>query len=88
MAMAGATSVYVPSLSPTRLPSASSLRCADVTAIRSWLGHAQLDTIDHYAQANLETKPKALGQVDPKLGPAKPPRWKRYADLLAWLDSL
>jgi hypothetical protein len=56
--------------------------------IQSWLGHAQLDTTNHYAQANLETKRKALEQVDPKLRPAKPPRWKRDADLLAWLDSL
>ena len=60
----------------------------DVTVIRSWLGHAQLDTTNHYAQANLETKRRALEQVDPKLRPAKPPRWKRDADLLAWLDSL
>ena len=60
----------------------------DVTVIRSWLGHAQLDTINHYAQANLETKRKALEQVDAELRPAKPPRWKRDADLLVWLDSL
>ena len=60
----------------------------DVTVIRSWLGHAQLDTTNYYAQANLETKRKALEQVDPKLRPAKPPRWKRDADLLARLDSL
>ena len=60
----------------------------DVTVIRSWLGHAHLDTTNHYAQASLETKRKALEQVDPKLRPAKPPRWKRDADLLAWLDSL
>ena len=31
---------------------------------------------------------KALEQVDGKLRPAKSPRWKRDADLLAWLDSL
>jgi hypothetical protein len=31
----------------------------DVTVIQSWLGHAQLDTTNHYAQANLETKRKA-----------------------------
>ena len=53
-----------------------------------WLGHADLDTTNHYTQARLETKRKALEQVDPKLRPAKPPRWKRDADLLAWLDSL
>jgi site-specific recombinase XerD len=60
----------------------------DVTVIRSWLGHAHLDTTNHYAQANLETKRKALEQVDPKLRPTKPPRWKKDADLLTWLDSL
>jgi len=60
----------------------------DVTVIRSWLGHADLETTNHYAQANLETKRKALEQADPTLRPAKPPRWKRDADLLAWLDSL
>jgi site-specific recombinase XerD len=60
----------------------------DVTVIRSWLGHASLDTTNHYAQASLETKRKALEQVDSKLRSAKPPRWKRDADLLAWLDSL
>lgn len=60
----------------------------DVTVIRSWLGHAHLDTTNHYAQANLETKRKALEQADPSLRNSKPPRWKRDADLLAWLDSL
>lgn len=60
----------------------------DVTVIRSWLGHAHLDTTNLYAQASLEMKRKALERVDGKLRPAKPPRWKRDADLLAWLDSL
>jgi site-specific recombinase XerD len=60
----------------------------DVTVIRSWLGHAHLDTTNHYAQANLETKRKALEQADPSLRNSKPPRWKRDTDLLAWLDSL
>jgi site-specific recombinase XerD len=60
----------------------------DSTVIQSWLGHAHLDTTNWYAQANLETKRKALEQVDPKLSNSKPPKWKRDADLLAWLDSL
>jgi site-specific recombinase XerD len=60
----------------------------DVTVIRSWLGHAHLDTTNLYTQASLETKRKALEQVDGKSRPTKPPRWKREADLLAWLDSL
>jgi site-specific recombinase XerD len=60
----------------------------DVAVIRGWLGHTQLDTTNHYAQANIETKRKALEQVDPKLRSSKLPRWNRNADLLAWLDSL
>ena len=42
---------------------------------------------DYLVKANLETR-KALEQADPNLRPAKPPRWKHDADLLAWLDSL
>ena len=60
----------------------------DVTVIRSWLGHVSLDTTNHYARANLETKRQALQQVDPSTRPTKPPRWKRDPDLLIWLDLL
>jgi hypothetical protein len=59
-----------------------------VTVIRSWLGHVSLDTTNIYARANLETKRKALEKIDPSARPAKPPRWKRKAELLEWLDSL
>ena len=60
----------------------------DVTVIRDWLGHASLDTTNIYAQANLETKRKALEKVDPSVRPGKPPRWKHETELLGWLDSL
>lgn len=60
----------------------------DVTVIRNWLGHARLDTTNHYARANLETKRKALEQVDPTTKPGRVPRWKREPELLTWLDSL
>lgn len=60
----------------------------DVTVIRNWLGHARLDTTNHYARANLETKRKALEQVDPSTKPGRPPRWKQNPELLTWLDSL
>jgi integrase len=60
----------------------------DVTVIRSWLGHVHLDTTNHYAQANLETKRQALERLDPSSKIAKPPRWRRDASVLAWLDSL
>jgi site-specific recombinase XerD len=58
----------------------------DITVVRDVLGHAHLDTTSHYAQSNLETKRNALEKV--AVRPAKPPRWKRDQDLLAWLDSL
>lgn len=60
----------------------------DITVIRSWLGHVSLDTTNHYAQANLETKRKALERLDASSKSSNPPRWKRDASLLAWLDSL
>ena len=60
----------------------------DVTVIRSWLGHVSLDTTNHYARANLETKRRALEQVDRSTRPRSAPRWRRNPDLLNWLDSL
>lgn len=58
----------------------------DVTVIRNLLGHIHLNTTNHYARANMDTKRKALEQLSQR--PGKPPRWKRDSDLLAWLDSL
>lgn len=60
----------------------------DITVIRSLLGHVSLDTTNHYARANLETKRQALAKVDTSARPSKPPRWKRDPDLLSWLNSL
>lgn len=60
----------------------------DITVIRSWLGHVHLDTTNHYAQANLDTKREALERLDPSSKIKKPPRWRRDATVLAWLDSL
>lgn len=60
----------------------------DVTVIRSWLGHVSLDTTNHYARANLETKRKALEQVDAPITGKAPPSLKRDASLIAWLDAL
>jgi site-specific recombinase XerD len=60
----------------------------DVTVIQSWLGHVHLDTTFLYAQANVETKRKALEQVEGTARATRPPRWKRDPALLTWLDSL
>lgn len=60
----------------------------DVTVIRSWLGHASLETTNHYAQANLDTKREALQRLSRTFAGKRPPRWHRDADVLAWLESL
>lgn len=60
----------------------------DVTVIRSWLGHVSLDTTNHYARANLETKRKALEKLGAPETPSRQPSWKRDTSVLAWLDSL
>lgn len=60
----------------------------DVTVIRSWFGHVSLDTTNHYARANIETKRRALELVDRSTRPGSPPRWRRNPDLLTWLDAL
>jgi hypothetical protein len=60
----------------------------DITVIRSWLGHVSLDTTNHYARANIETKRRAIELVDRSTRPTGPPRWKRNPNLLNWLDSL
>jgi site-specific recombinase XerD len=60
----------------------------DITLIRSWLGHVSLDTTNHYAQANLDTKRKALERVGVRFKPDRPPRWQRDRTVLEWLDSL
>jgi site-specific recombinase XerD len=60
----------------------------DITVIRSMLGHVSLDTTNHYARANMETKRRAIELVDRSTRPSGPPRWKRNPNLLAWLDSL
>jgi site-specific recombinase XerD len=60
----------------------------DVTVIRSLFGHVSLDTTNHYARANLETKRRALQQLEGSTRPRKPPRWKRDPDLMSWLNSL
>jgi site-specific recombinase XerD len=60
----------------------------DITVIRSLFGHVSLDTTNINAHADLETKRRALERMDVSSKLANPPRWKRNADLLSWLDSL
>jgi site-specific recombinase XerD len=60
----------------------------DVSVIRSWLGHVSLDTTNHYAQADLQTKRQALERLESPSRLAKRPSWKQDQSVLAWLDTL
>ena len=60
----------------------------DVTVIRSWLGHANLDTVNLYARANLETRRKALEKIANQADLGEAPSWKQTDALLDWLESL
>lgn len=60
----------------------------DIAVVRSWLGHASVDTTAHYAQANLATKRIALAKLSPPKKGGFVPRWNRNEDVLTWLDSL
>jgi len=59
-----------------------------ISVIRSWLGQVSLDATNHYAQANLETKRKALERVGVRPKAGKLPRWRSDRSVLEWLDSL
>jgi integrase/recombinase XerC len=56
--------------------------------IRSWLGHASIETTHGYVEIDLEMKRKTLRSC-PKLLPNKPslgPSWQRNNDILSWLS--
>src|SRR3546814_1657123 len=54
----------------------------DITVIRSWLGHVSLNTTNHYARANIETKRKAIERIDRSSRPASPPRSEEHTSEL------
>ncbi|MHB8879163.1 MAG: tyrosine-type recombinase/integrase [Myxococcaceae bacterium] len=62
----------------------------EVNVIRGWLGHAQLETTNRYAEISRRTKEVALRAVQPPTDtelPRRPP-WRNDRTLLEWLDSL
>jgi site-specific recombinase XerD len=62
----------------------------DLNMIRSWLGHASLETTNSYVEIDLETKRKTLQSCEkllPKKG-RRGPSWQRNNDILAWLSRL
>jgi site-specific recombinase XerD len=62
----------------------------DLSMIRSWLGHASIETTNTYVEIDLEMKRKTLQSCE-KLLPAHAKRgssWKRHPDILSWLSNL
>jgi integrase/recombinase XerD len=58
----------------------------DLSTIRSWLGHASLDTTHHYIEADVEMKRRALESCGPSQGRAM--RYQPPDRLLALLENL
>jgi integrase/recombinase XerD len=62
----------------------------DLNMIRSWLGHASIETTHGYVEIDLEMKRKTLQSCEkllPKTG-KQSPSWKRDPNVLEWLSSL
>lgn len=64
----------------------------EVNVIRSWLGHASLETTNRYAEISTRMKEAALRVCEPKndssAGYRRRPIWREDETLLSWLDSL
>jgi len=59
----------------------------DINTIRGWLGHVSIDTTNHYAEADLEMKAKALAACEPGSS-AKTKRWRAEPTLMEFLKNL
>ncbi len=62
----------------------------DLAMIRSWLGHASIETTNSYVEIDLDMKKKTLQSCE-KLLPKKGRQgisWQRDQDLLSWLSKL
>ena len=63
----------------------------EVNVIRGWLGHADLTTINRYAEINTKAKQEALLRTEPPGTSAESrtnPIWRADETLLNWLASL
>lgn len=60
----------------------------DLTTIRSWLGHASVTTTNHYAEASMEMKRRALEHVGPVFDSGTAPPTSVTDDVMAVLASV
>jgi integrase/recombinase XerC len=59
----------------------------ELNVVRSWLGHASIETTHAYVEIDLQMKRTALEACQPPDLPNAPPIWTS-PDLLTWLDTL
>ncbi len=62
----------------------------DLAMIRSWLGHASIETTNTYVEIDLEMKRRTLASAERVLPKSKrpPSSWRTNNDILTWLSSL
>ncbi len=59
----------------------------ELNVVRSWLGHASIETTHRYVEINMEMKRAALAAASPPSHQGWRPRWQE-PDLLQWLERL
>jgi hypothetical protein len=59
----------------------------ELNVVRSWLGHASIETTHAYIEIDLQMKRAALEACQPPELDSPPPSWKE-PDLLTWLEAL
>ena len=59
----------------------------ELNVVRSWLGHASIETTHGYIEIDLQMKRAAIAACEPPGIPTAMPAWKE-PDLLAWLERL
>lgn len=62
----------------------------DLSMIRSWLGHASIQTTHGYVEIDLEMKRRTLQSCKKLIPKARQsqPSWKKSPDILSWLSEL
>jgi site-specific recombinase XerD len=62
----------------------------DLSMIRSWLGHASIETTNSYVEIDLEMKRKTLRSAEKLIPPLGKNgcSWKKSPDILSWLSGL
>ena len=60
----------------------------DIDTVRSWLGHASIDTTNIYAEISMEKKLEALKKCESPIINNSNRKWSDDKELMAFLDSL